>query len=143
MTTTSSPATVVRPLRSGRALVAGLLALGCLALAACGDGAAPSNATAPPVAVDQGLHDTLPASVLASGTVRVLTDASYAPMSSFAADGRTIVGMEPDLAKALGRVLGVRFAFTTVDFTDIPKLLRTGRADIGLSAITDTKERHP
>ena len=41
------------------------------------------------------------------------------PMSSFGPDGRTIVGFEPDLGAALGRVLGVRFEFVNTDFTEL------------------------
>ena len=66
---------------------------------------------------DQSLHDLLPAAVKERGTLQVGTDASYAPMSSFGPDGRTIVGMEPDLGAALGTVLGVRVRFVNTDFT--------------------------
>ena len=54
---------------------------------------------APQARFDQALHDLLPASVREHGILAVATDASYAPMSSFGPDGRTIVGMEPDLAR--------------------------------------------
>src|SRR5262245_58263481 len=60
------------------------------------------------VQFDQALHDKLPLSARNTKTLRFVTDASYAPMEQFAPDGRTIVGFEPDLADALGRVLGVR-----------------------------------
>ena len=58
-----------------------------------------------------------PAAVTKRGTLQVGTDASYAPMSSFGPDGRTIIGMEPDLGAAIGRVLGVRVRFPNQDFT--------------------------
>jgi polar amino acid transport system substrate-binding protein len=75
------------------------------------------------------------------GELVVLTDASYAPASSFAPDGRTIVGFEPDLGVALGRVLGVRLRFVNSDFDTLLALLRRHRADLIMSAMTDTPER--
>ena len=69
------------------------------------------------------------------------TDASYAPMSSYGEDGRTIVGVEPDLGKALGQVLGVKVVFQPVDFTAIIPGVRAGTLDLGMSAMTDTEQR--
>jgi hypothetical protein len=68
------------------------------------------------VAYDRALHDALPADVRASGVLRVATDASYAPASSFAPDGRTIVAFEPDLGAALGRVLGIKVRIVRTAF---------------------------
>jgi polar amino acid transport system substrate-binding protein len=90
---------------------------------------------------DSVLHDALPADVRASGTLRVATDASYAPASSFAADGRTIVGFEPDLGAALGRVLGIDLQFSQRKFSGLLADVADGRADLVMSAMTDTPER--
>jgi polar amino acid transport system substrate-binding protein len=95
----------------------------------------------PQARFDQSLHDLLPSSVRQRGTLRVGTDASYAPMSSFGPDGRTIVGMEPELAQAMGRVLGIRVRFVHADFTRILPSVEDGSLDLGLSAMTDTAER--
>jgi polar amino acid transport system substrate-binding protein len=92
-------------------------------------------------AFDQSLHDRLPEAVRAAGVVRVATDASYAPASYFASDGRTIIGFEPDLAAAMGKVLGVRFEFVNADFqTVLPRLTRH-QVDAVISAMTDTPDR--
>jgi polar amino acid transport system substrate-binding protein len=112
-----------------------------LLTAAC---AGPAVETAPPleaVRLDQSLHDQLPREVRDAGVLRVGTDASYAPMSSFGPDGRTIIGMEPDLGARLGRVLGVRVEFVNADFTDLLPMVAAGTLDLGMSAITDTPER--
>jgi polar amino acid transport system substrate-binding protein len=77
-----------------------VLLLALAMTSACGHAPAAEGSSTNPAQharFDQSLHDLLPSSVRSSGTVTVGTDASYAPMSSFAADGRTIVGMEPDL----------------------------------------------
>lgn len=87
------------------------------------------------------LRAELPAAIRTRGEVRVVTDASYAPASSFAPDGRTIIGFEPDLGAALGKVLGVRVVFRNAAFDTLPQLVRGGSADMIISAMTDTAER--
>lgn len=129
-----------RPAVARTALVA-LAVLVATALAACGGSAAPVDKAAATAGFDQALHDRLPDAVLSAGVVRVATDASYAPASFFAPDGRTIVGFEPDLAAAMGQVLGVQFEFVNVDFTDVlPQLVRH-EVDAIISAMTDTPDR--
>lgn len=126
-----------RPVAVAAACVAAVLLAGC---GNAQDAAAPTKATSP-VKVDRGLRDLLPQAVRDRGFVTVGTDASYAPMSFFGPDGRTIVGMEPDLAAAVGRVLGVQLRFQNVDFTDILPQVGKGTLDLGISAMTDTVER--
>jgi polar amino acid transport system substrate-binding protein len=124
-------------------LIPALLAASALLLVASACGGAPSAApkTGPSTAYDRALHDALPADIRSSGVLRVATDASYAPASSFAADGRTIVGFEPDLAAALGRVLGVKVRVANADFAGLPSDVAHHRTDAVLSAMTDTPER--
>ncbi|MDP9345187.1 MAG: ABC transporter substrate-binding protein [Actinomycetota bacterium] len=93
------------------------------------------------VTLDRALHESLPTGVRRSGVLRVATDASYAPASAFAPDGRTIVGFEPDLGAALGRVLGVRVRFTNTDFSKVLPDVAAHRTDLVMSAVTDTPER--
>jgi polar amino acid transport system substrate-binding protein len=106
----------------------------------CG-AAAPAHRHGPVARTDPALHAALPADVRARGELRVVTDASYAPASAFAADGRTIVGFEPDLGAALGRVLGVRVRFVNASFGSVLRRVRHRRADLVMSAMTDTRER--
>jgi polar amino acid transport system substrate-binding protein len=122
-------------------------ALGALLLGACGSpsgatvttGASASKVAEP--ALDRALADALPADVRASGRLRIVTDASYAPASQFAPDGRTIVGFEPDLGHALGAVLGLEVTFTNADFDQLGPLVTSGQADLVMSAMTDTAKR--
>ncbi|HEX5200140.1 MAG TPA: ABC transporter substrate-binding protein [Actinoplanes sp.] len=90
---------------------------------------------------DQTLHDKLPAAVRNTGTIRFVTDASYPPMEQFAPDGRTIVGFEPDLADALGRVLGVKIQMVTGAFQTALDKVADGTYDGVMSAMTDTADR--
>ncbi len=126
-----------------RTLALAATAVVAVALAACGgatDAAAPAK-PASGTTFDRALRDLLPQSIRDKGIITVGTDASYAPMSFFGPDGRTIVGMEPDLAAAVGTVLGVRLTFQNVDFTQILPQVKKGTLDLGISAMTDTNER--
>jgi polar amino acid transport system substrate-binding protein len=93
------------------------------------------------IQVDAALHERLPDDVRARGFLRLMTEASYAPMEQFAPDGRTIVGFEPDLASAIGAVLGVRVDMVEGEFQHALDRLDTGEYDGVLSSMTDTAER--
>src|SRR3954466_3396735 len=82
-----------------------------LALAAggCGTASAQTDGTATgTVAVDQQVRALLPQAIRQRGRLRLATDPSYAPMESYAPDGRTIIGLDADLAAALGSVTGIQ-----------------------------------
>jgi polar amino acid transport system substrate-binding protein len=111
----------------------------CLAATACA-GQTPEP-EAPTPSYDPSLHRLLPADIRQSGTLAVATDATYAPASFYAPDGRTVIGFEPDLAAALGAVLGLRVEFVVTDFIRTLHDVRAGRADVVISAMTDTEER--
>lgn len=127
--------TTARPARLG--VAAAVLAL----LTACS--AAPADAPREPAApaVDEGLRALLPAEVREAGVLTVATDASYPPASSFGPDGRTIVGLEPDLMAGMGALLGVRVEFRLADFDTMLDDLGAHRVDLVMSAMTDTAER--
>jgi len=109
--------------------------------AACASPTTPASSPAPKASFDQALHDRLPQPVKNRGVLRVGTEASYAPMESFAPDGRTIIGAEPDLGTEMGRVLGVHVQITDTEFTDLVPKVTDGDLDLALSAMTDTPER--
>jgi len=132
-----------RPLRVAAGLV---LAVAATLPAACGGstttGSTPAGSTTTHEArLDPALHDLLPQSVKDRGVLRVGTDASYAPMESYAPDGRTIIGMDPDLGVEIGRVLGVRLQFDATDFDKLLADVARGDLDLAMSAVTDTPER--
>ena len=116
------------------------VAASCLALTLASCASAKTTKNPEPRANAQ-LHANLPSDIRDRGSIHVLTDASYAPASSFAPDGHTIVGFEPDLGAALGQVLGVRVVFENADFSKLPILVQQGQGDMIMSAMTDTAER--
>jgi len=127
----------------GRAVLAACALAMLLATSACGStpGSAPSAAPPQSLKVNQQLYRDLPFAIRHRGTLRVITDASYAPASSFAPDGRTIIGFEPDLGVALGKILGIKVVFLNTDFAELSAMVEAGRADMIMSAVTDTGDR--
>lgn len=113
---------------------------GALLLAGCGDqtgsggegGKKTEGSKAP-------LFDKLPKKIQDAGVIKVGTDAAYKPMEF--KDGQDIVGLDPDIATALGKQLGVEFEFTNGTFDGLITSMQTGRFDMIMSSMTDTKDR--
>ncbi|BCJ49527.1 hypothetical protein Asp14428_10020 [Actinoplanes sp. NBRC 14428] len=125
--------------RTGLALTGVVLAV---VSGGCGTGEAGGGTTgAGTVALDRALHDALPQEIRDSGVIRLATDPSYAPMESYGTDGRTVIGFDPDLAAALGAVLGVKVEMVPADFDTALGEAKNGAYDGVLSAMTDTAER--
>jgi len=82
----------------------------------------------------------LPAGLQHGGTLKVASDASYAPNEFFASDNKTVIGMDVDLGHAIGKELGLTFDFTNVSFDSIITSLGS-RYDLGMSSFTDNKDR--
>ena len=132
-----------------RMLAMPAMAFSLLLLAACGSssnstgGASSSSSTsggAGATKVDS-IAKEVPASIAGQGTLTVAADASYAPDEYIAGDNKTVVGMDADLAKALGQVLGLNVDVTNATFDSIIPGLAAGKYDLGMSSFTDTKER--
>jgi polar amino acid transport system substrate-binding protein len=147
------------------AISAGLLALTIGAAAACGSsssgGQAPAGgssspaasspaasspaASSPPASAPAGSNAAaaalVPASIRSKGSILVAADASYAPNEFLASNGTTVVGMDADLAQAIGKELGLKVSVKNVTFNAIIPGLSNGRFDLGMSSFTDTKAR--
>ncbi|MGW2261265.1 ABC transporter substrate-binding protein [Streptomyces sp. NPDC001780] len=132
--------------KSRIAAVGALAVTGALLLAGCGDqtgggtagggkkeGASDGASAAP-------LFDQLPKPIQDKGVIKVGSDIAYPPVEFKDSSGKT-VGIDPDLADALGKELGVRFEFENGTFDTLLTGLRSKRYDIAMSAMTDTKER--
>lgn len=132
-------------LASRRVLAAGASIMLAASVAACGDDGGSSSAggsgTDSATATTAASTITLPDAIKEKGTLIVASDASYAPMEFFAADGKEIQGVDPDLAKALGEKLGVTLQVQNATFDAIIPGLAAKKYDVGMSSFTDTKER--
>ncbi|MFF8844640.1 ABC transporter substrate-binding protein [Streptomyces sp. NPDC015127] len=126
-----------------RIAAAGAIAVaGALVLTACGDQTNSGSDTAQTEgtkSTSAPLFDKLPKKIQDAGVIKVGTDAAYAPMEY--EEGGKIVGIDPDIAAALGKELGVKFEFTSGTFDGLISSLNTGRQDIVMSAMSDTKAR--
>ena len=132
-------------MKIGAARFIAVLALTAL-VAGCGSGNGGSSSTRSGtqsdanVRVDPAIAKQVPAK-FRSKTLIVATDASYPPNEFLAGDGKTVQGMDPDLARALARVMGVKATVRNATFDAIIPGLASGKYDLGMSSFTDTKER--
>jgi ABC-type amino acid transport/signal transduction systems, periplasmic component/domain len=120
--------------------IVALVAAGCGNGTETSTGASPTPAASPSGAVS-AIAAQVPGSVKANGTLTVAADATYAPNEFIGTDGHTVVGLDADLAKALGQVLGLKVSVINATFATIIPGLASGKYDLGISSFTDTKER--
>ncbi|MFF8384522.1 ABC transporter substrate-binding protein [Streptomyces kanasensis] len=143
-TTHRSTAAKTRTPRTSRtAAVAATAVAGAMLLSACGDqtqSGTSSNETKGSAVASAPLADKLPQSIRDKGVIKVGSDIAYAPVEFKDAAGKT-VGIDPDLAAAMGKQLGVTFQFENGTFDTLITGLRSKRYDIAMSAMTDTKAR--
>jgi polar amino acid transport system substrate-binding protein len=91
--------------------------------------------------VDEALSAKLPPAVAQSKTVNIGSNIQSAPNNFYAEDGKTPIGYEVDLAKAVGAKLGVQMAYQDMAFGSLITSLQSGRIDMTMAAMNDTKER--
>ncbi|MEX6509069.1 ABC transporter substrate-binding protein [Jiella sp. M17.18] len=89
----------------------------------------------------QKLHDMLPKRIQDAGVVKVGVEPLTPPYEMYGDDKTTIVGMEPDLANEMGKILGVKFVQVPSQFAAIIPGIKAGRFDIGMSSMGDFTAR--
>ncbi|MCX2924311.1 ABC transporter substrate-binding protein [Streptomyces sp. NEAU-W12] len=130
--------------KSRLAAVGAIAVAGALLVTGCGDqtkdngNGSDSGDTAAGSAAP--LADELPQAIRDKGVIKVGSDIAYAPVE-FKDDSGETVGIDPDLADAMGKQLGVTFEFENGTFDTLITGLRSKRYDIAMSAMTDTKDR--
>jgi polar amino acid transport system substrate-binding protein len=118
--------------------------VGIVLVALVGAGCAKSTTTASTTttaAKSSGAAALVPAAVKSKGTLSVALDATYAPDEFVGTDGKTIMGMDADLATAIGKDLGLTVNLQNATFDTIIPGLVSGKFDVGASSFTDTKAR--
>lgn len=138
------PTTAAKTRTSRLAAVAAIAVAGSMLMTACGDqtndsGATKTGGSSAPASDKAPLFAKLPADIQKAGVIKVGTDATYAPMEF--KQGEQIVGVDPDIAAALSKQLGVTFKFESGTFDTLLTSLGTGRTNIVMSSMTDTKAR--
>ncbi|WP_055492506.1 ABC transporter substrate-binding protein [Streptomyces sp. TP-A0356] len=122
--------------RSRIAAVGAIAVAGTLVLTGCGDHTnknnSGSNSSAP-------LAGKLPKDIRDAGVIKVGSDIAYPPVEFM--QGGKAVGIDPDVADALGKQLGVRFDFQNGKFAQLIVGLQAKRFNMVMSAMNDTKDR--
>ncbi|MGM7440022.1 ABC transporter substrate-binding protein [Streptomyces tunisiensis] len=128
--------------RSRIAAVGAIAVAGALLLTGCGDQTKSKDAGGKDGASKStaSLADKLPQAIRDKGVIKVGSDIAYAPVE-FKDDSGKVVGIDPDLAEAMGKQLGVKFEFQNATFDTLIGGLASKRYDIAMSAMTDTKDR--
>lgn len=123
---------------------AAAVSLCTLTVGACGGsegGVSTPTSDAPASGAVAGVRDQVPAAIRKQGTLIVAADATYPPNEFVGGDGKTVVGMDADLAKALAGEMGLKAEVKNATFDSIIPGLAAHKFDLGMSSFTDTKER--
>ena len=117
-----------------------LVAAGCGEDEGTGGGTTDTTAGAAP-AVDEALAAKVPAEIKADGKVLIGTDASYAPNEFLDTDGKTVIGWDVDLFKAVAAKLGLETEWQSATFDAIIPGVQSGKYEMGISSFTINDER--
>jgi len=119
--------------------------LAAFALAACGGSSDSSTSSSTQSAAATATKDAKIAAMVPANLqgkpIAVALDASYPPMELFDKDGKTIIGLDADLAAALATTMGLKANPQNVTFDSIIPGIEAGKYSLGMSSFTDTKVR--
>lgn len=127
-----------------RLLVTSLLVLG---LAACGSTSDTGQTSTPPssdlgsVKKDDKLAALVPPAIASAGVLKVGSNIQNPPNNFYDQDGKTPLGSEVDLIKAIAAKLGLKAEHSDMAFSSLITSLETGRVDVTMAAMNDTAER--
>lgn len=146
--------------RRSRFLALGAAAAALSLLAACGGGGGTEAASGPitigalsngaakettlTVPVVEQIRAELPQQYRDAGVLNVglgLLPAGSPPLGYTGTDDKTITGSEPDLARLIGAVLGLRVELNNATWENMFVGIDSGRTDVGFSNITVTEQR--
>jgi len=128
-----------RTVSIGGGVAAALLLMGCAGQTS--PAAASKSTTAVQFKADPALQALLPKNIKSAGFVKVASDVPYPPFEFYDTDGKTIIGADPELARALGQVLGIEFRIEPVAFDNIIPGMSSGKYDVAMSGMADRKAR--
>lgn len=142
----TTPANISRTALVAASLSGALLLAGCSGVASNADGSAAAveavEVAGIEITVDEAAAELLPADLAEAGSVKVATDAPYAPFEMFTEEGSDeLTGVDVDLGHAIGAKLGVDFEFEQQAFDGIIPALQAGNFDATITAMTSSVER--
>lgn len=123
--------------------LAGVLLAGC-SNPGMGNAAPPdqSKASGPTgVEVNEAAAAALPAAVREKGTLTVTMSQSSPPLHFMAEDGTTTIGVDPEIAVALGEALGLKTKVVSGPFDGIIPGIAAGKFDMSISQMSPSAER--
>ncbi|MGW7696381.1 ABC transporter substrate-binding protein [Streptomyces asiaticus] len=84
----------------------------------------------------------VPQAIRKRGTLDIVTFAGLnPPLSFYATDNKSVIGMEPDMGYLLADVLGLKAQIHTVSWENMFVGLDSGKYDVAVANISDTEER--
>jgi polar amino acid transport system substrate-binding protein len=126
------------------------VSLASIALSGCSNpemsnAAAPEPATTSDsiqkVEVNEAAAAALPQAVRDRGTLTVTMSQSSPPLHFMAADGTTTIGVDPEIAVALGESLGLKTTIASGPFDGIIPGIAAGKFDLAISQMSPSAER--
>lgn len=91
--------------------------------------------------IDATIAELVPAEIAEAGILRVATTGTNPPFGSIGEDGKSFVGLDPDLAREMGALMGLEVEFVQASFDGLIPGLASGASDVAMNSIGDTKER--
>lgn len=102
---------------------------------------AKSSASTAPVPADSAAVAALPQAVRDKGTLTVTMSQSSPPLHFMASDGTTTIGVDPEIAVALGQTLGLKTNVASGPFDGIIPGIAAGKFDMAISQMSPSAER--
>ncbi|MCQ8186855.1 ABC transporter substrate-binding protein [Streptomyces rugosispiralis] len=126
-----------------------------LTLSACGGPSKDASGSASKEPFNTGPHQNryaapkvdsiaaeVPAAIRSRGTLEIgNSKGSTAPLTFFATDNKTLIGVETDMAYAIASVFGLKAHYNPVSFEQVFVGLDSGKYDVGVTNITVTELR--
>ena len=112
-----------------KVLAIALAALMVVSMAACAKQEAAPAAAEPAVKTVQ------------AGKLIMATNAAFPPYEFVADDGKTIIGVDAEIAGMIAQELGLELQIEDMEFASILTAVQTGKVDVGLAGMTVTEER--
>jgi polar amino acid transport system substrate-binding protein len=124
-------------------LMVSTMLVGVSLTAGCTGGGSVGNAAGPmpSVSADPALAAKVPVAIKADGKITAATEATYPPAEFLGSDGKTVIGFDIDLFKAVAARLGLNAEFQQSTFGEIVPGVSSGKYETGVSAFIVSKER--